>query len=246
MTRQCRLRAGQGSLDHRDRLSHRVGRLEIGGRVEAGERQRRPWAPGALSGRRKLDEFDEASRILALLIIGARIPLAPASGSRLASANSPTGTRTMVGLPASATLKIERIAPAKSTAPCCMSRVTASNASRASCSATAGSFMATQAQSASRFVARRPASIPTTGSFIRVPMKKKVDASVAPARRSQVVDRSWRGRLLRRVNLKFTLPAVALADRRIPETRIVMKRTLLGTLAAAAAAAALSASGFAI
>jgi LTXXQ motif family protein len=52
--------------------------------------------------------------------------------------------------------------------------------------------------------------------------------------------------LLRRVDLKFTLPAIALPDRRIPEKRIVMKRTLLGTLAAAAAAAALSASGFAI
>jgi hypothetical protein len=42
------------------------------------------------------------------------------------------------------------------------------------------------------------------------------------------------------------LPAIALSDRRIPEQRIAMKSTLRGTLAVAAAAAALSAFDFAI
>jgi hypothetical protein len=46
--------------------------------------------------------------------------------------------------------------------------------------------------------------------------------------------------------LKFTLPAIAHPDREVHKKRIVMKRTLLRTLAGAAAAAAVSASGFAI
>ena len=80
-----------------------------------------------------------------LLIIGAITPAAPASAMRLAAAKSPTPTRTTLGLPASATDRIARAAPTRSTEPCCMSSVTASKSSRASASAICGSLTPTQA-----------------------------------------------------------------------------------------------------
>ena len=58
-----------------------------------------------------------------LLIIGAMTAAAPASITREAVANSPTGMRTIVGLPARATAATPRIAPTTSMAPCCMSSV---------------------------------------------------------------------------------------------------------------------------
>jgi hypothetical protein len=64
---------------------------------------------------------------------------APASSTREAVANSPTGIRTRAGLPAAATSGIARRVAAKSIAPCCMSMVMASNSSRASRPATDGS-----------------------------------------------------------------------------------------------------------
>ena len=101
-----------------------------------------------------------------LLIIGAMMPAPPASSRRLASGNSPTGIRTIAGLPASATETIAREAPAKSSAPCCMSSTTASKASRASASATAGSFIPTQAQKTGASDASAFDSFPTTASIM--------------------------------------------------------------------------------
>ena len=80
-----------------------------------------------------------------LLIIGAITAAAPASVTRLAAAKSPTPTRTTEGLPASATDRIARAAPTRSSAPCCMSSVTASKSSRASASATCASLIPIQA-----------------------------------------------------------------------------------------------------
>ena len=63
-------------------------------------------------------------------------------------------------------MRIAREAPAKSSAPCCMSSTTASKASRASVSATAGSFMPTQAQKTGASDASASASFPTTASLM--------------------------------------------------------------------------------
>ena len=127
------------------------------------------------------------------LIIGAMTPAAPASMTRLAVAKSSTGVRTIAGRPASATATIDREAPAKSSAPCCMSRITASNPSRASASATAASFMPTQAVNVGASADRVFDSLPITASVMRAPVSDKgprtgslrrVHLNFIPARRS--------------------------------------------------------------
>ncbi len=72
-------------------------------------------------------------------IIGAMTASAPMSSARLTMPLSPTATRTIAGLPASATPVIERMTETGSCIPCCMSMVTLSKPLRAQSSATTGS-----------------------------------------------------------------------------------------------------------
>ena len=73
-----------------------------------------------------------------VLIIGAMMPSAPKSSTRLAIAKSPSGTRTIGAEPACRTAAMPIAGAAVSHRPCCESRVTAAKPSRATISATIG------------------------------------------------------------------------------------------------------------
>src|SRR5262245_32413049 len=74
----------------------------------------------------------------AVLIIGAMMPSAPKSSTRLTISKSPSGTRTIGADPACRTAAMPIAKAARSHMPCCESSVTAAKPSRATTSATIG------------------------------------------------------------------------------------------------------------
>ena len=163
-------RAAAG-LDHRNRLGHRIGRLKVGGSVQAAERQRGARPPGALAERREFDELDQASRILAAVDHRRQDSAGAGVQSWLAKANAPIGTRAMVGLPASATRRIERHGAIEVDRAVLHVEHNRVESFARQPSATAGSFMVTQAHKAWPLPARRSESLLSTDSFIPVPVR---------------------------------------------------------------------------